>query len=88
MPTVLKIALIVAVVVVLIILAAFAWIIRIFQQAAKTASGIATLPCRVNLEPEANPQWHNAQAIQEYADQLKGLGFEEVGAFSIPEMGD
>jgi hypothetical protein len=74
----------------LVVVSIGAWlfrIIKIVRRANKSASNIAKLPARVNLELEANPQWHNAKLINDYANQLRALGFEDVGAYSITEMG-
>jgi hypothetical protein len=44
------------------------------------------IPCRVTLEPEANPQWHDARAIGRMGAELRALGFQDIGSFQIPEM--
>jgi hypothetical protein len=44
-------------------------------------------PCRVSLEPEAEPQWLKPEVVQKYAAQFREQGFQDVGAFSVPELG-
>jgi hypothetical protein len=74
----------------LVVVAIGAWlvrVIRIVMRASKSAADMAAMPARITLESEAEPQWHSPKVINEYADQLRALGFEEVGAYSLPEMG-
>lgn len=87
MLTALKIAA-AAVLIVVAVLALVAYlVIRWFRRVMKAeaeAGGIP--PCRVNPEPEPNPQWKNRKEIEEWTAQLRTLGFEEAGAFVLPEM--
>jgi hypothetical protein len=85
-----KIALVVGLILLLVIIGVVAWamkIFRILRRANKAVANLATQPSRINVEPEPQPQWHKPKVINDYSNQLRALGFEEVGAFSIPEMG-
>src|SRR5687768_12723649 len=44
-------------------------------------------PCRVTLEPEEHPAWRNESQVMKYAAELREAGFEQIGVFTIPEMG-
>jgi hypothetical protein len=85
-----KIVLIAVLVVLAVVLAvavlAVTWLRRVVRSAAG-GSKLGILPARVSLLPEPNPQWHDSATINNYAAQLRALGFEDAGAFSIPEMG-
>src|ERR1700690_3476259 len=90
MLTATRIALIVGLVVVLVIVRSvlrYLKVFKIIRRKNKTAANLAGMSSRINLELEPNPQWHNSKVINEYADQLKALGFEDAGAYSIPELG-
>jgi hypothetical protein len=82
----LKIALVVLAVLVLVVCGIVLWLLKVIRQAVKTAMASAPQPCRVTLEPEPNPQWLKPEIITGYAKELRALGFEDVGAFRIPEM--
>lgn len=92
MLTAVKIVLIV-VLVLLIVLALVAWwLISKFKgviSAVKEGLGeIANHPpCRVNPEPELNPQWRNPEKMNQYAGEFQALGFAPAGTFSLPEIG-
>ena len=58
--------------------------VRSFVKASAEAPGCP--PCRVNPQPDPNPQWRSAAKIARYTEEFRALGFREVGAFSIPEM--
>src|SRR5215470_6471480 len=83
----LKIAALVVIVLVLLGFAAVSLFLRWIRKVFKDASdGPSCPPSRVNPEPEANPQWRSAAKVNQFATEFKALGFEEIGAFSIPEM--
>src|SRR5688572_12895818 len=83
---ILKIIGIVALVVVAIVVVGVLWFWRQLRAAAKD-DAIPYPACRINLEPEAQPAWRSEGQIKKYAAEFCALGFEEIGAFSIPEMG-
>jgi hypothetical protein len=83
----LKIILIVVGVIGLLAVVAVAWFIRTIRWAIKAEMDCPGCPpCRVNPEPESNPQWRNSTVIRRYAEEFESLGFKEVGAFSLPEL--
>jgi hypothetical protein len=84
MLTFLKILGIVAVVVFLALVLGLRWLLRKLRGVVEEGLPV---PCRIHPEPEANPQWIHAADIRRFADQFRALGFVEIGAFSIPEMG-
>src|ERR1051325_3492622 len=72
----------------LIVAGAVFWFIRFIRRAVKDALDVPSCPpCRVNPEPEPSPQWRSPALIAQYGGELRALGFEDVGAFQIPEMG-
>lgn len=79
--------------IVLVVLAVLAlgvwWLIRKFKTAIKLALDAKALhpPCRVNPEPEPNPQWRNSDKIKQFSDEFIAAGFTPLGAFTIPETG-
>lgn len=85
----LKIGLVLLAVVALVILVIVGWFINVLKKAVKSAaeSVAAAQPCRVTLKPESNPEWRTPDVINRYAGDLRAIGFEEVGTFSIPELG-
>src|SRR5262245_2184019 len=80
----LKILGIIALVVILVAIFAIRWFFRHMRGAIADALPV---PCRIHPEPEPNPQWRNASVIRQFADEFRALGFQEIGAFNIPEMG-
>ena len=88
MITLLKIAAIVVIVVLLLAFAGIALVLRWFRKIVKSAATDAPAcpPCRVHPEPEPEPQWRTPDKILQYASEFKALGFQEIGAFTIPEM--
>jgi hypothetical protein len=83
----LKIAAIVVIVILLLVFAGVAFVLRWLRKLIKSATDAPSCPpCRVNPEPEPAPQWRTPDKIQQYAGEFKALGFEEIGAFTIPEM--
>jgi hypothetical protein len=87
MLTALKIAVAAVLIVVALLALGACLFIRWFRREMKAeaeAGGIP--PCRVNPEPEPNPQWKNKREIEEWTAQLRRLGFEDAGAFVLPEM--
>src|SRR5688572_17925523 len=43
-------------------------------------------PCRITLVAEENPDWKNEKAILKYTEHFRGIGFQRLGAFRIPEL--
>ena len=83
-------------VIVLILLAVIAlgvwWLISKFKgvlSAVKDGLENASIhpPCRVNPEPEPNPQWRNPEPIKQFSEEFVANGFTPLGAFTIPEIG-
>ncbi len=87
MLTALKIAFAAVLIVVVAVALGILLVIRWFRRAVKEqAESGGTPPCRVNPEPEPNPEWKNRKQIEEWSEQLRTLGFESAGGFTIPEM--
>lgn len=84
MLTVLKIVGILALIAIVVVVLAIRWFLR---KVRTLAADVMTVPCRINPEPEPNPQWRHAAEIPAFAEQFRAAGFQEIGAFSIPEMG-
>lgn len=76
----------VALVVVAIVVAGGVWFWRQLKAAAK-AEAMLFPPARVNLEPEENPAWRNEKQVLKLAAEFRALGFEQIGVFSLPEVG-
>lgn len=87
MITALKIIGVLAILAVLVIGSALFWFLRIIRKAIKAEADTPATPCRVNPEPEPNPQWRNPTQIEKFTAEFRAAGFECAGAFSIPEMG-
>lgn len=92
MLTALKVVLIIVLVVLIFATLFVWWLIRKFRGALKVLKeGLGDLPlhppCRVNLQPEPEPQWRNAEKIKQYSDEFIAHGFTPLGAFTIPEVG-
>src|SRR5688572_3501916 len=85
MTLLLKIIGIIAIVVVVAVVIGVLWLWRGFKALMK-GSADAHPPCRVTLEPEANPMWRSQGKMDDLALQFRSEGFEEIGAFTIPEM--
>src|SRR4051812_24881159 len=84
---ILKIAAIIAVLAFLLVIAGVAFVLKWLRKVVKSGiEGASCPPCRVNPEREAAPQWRTPEKILQYASEFKALGFEEIGAFTIPEM--
>ena len=80
--------LVVAILVILIVVVGYIIIRKIKAFFKKAVDGInSTPPCRVTLAQEAQPELKNAKEFEDWTGQFKQLGFEEVGFFSIPEIG-
>ena len=87
MLTALKIAAAAVLIIVVVVALGLYLVIRWFRRMAKKEAGAGGIPpCRVNPEPEPNPQWRSKEQIEEWSAQLRALGFEDAGAFAIPEM--
>src|SRR5881398_1656930 len=83
-----KIVAIIAVVVLLLVVAGGMLLLRWLRRIIKgEVDAPSCPPCRVNPEPEAAPQWRSPDKVRQYACEFKALGFQEIGAFTIPEMG-
>jgi hypothetical protein len=83
MLTVLKIIGIIAVVALVVAVLAVRWFLRRMKSFIAENTPV---PCRINPEPEPNPQWRHAAVIPRIAEQFRDAGFTEIGAFNIPEM--
>jgi len=81
----LKIIAIVTLVVLIVVIAGVGFVIRLFRNAVRSAA--SSPPCRINPEPEPSPQWRTPGKMLQYANEFKALGFDEIGAFAMPEMG-
>lgn len=81
---ILKIIGVVALIVVAIVVVGVIWF---WRAVVKEAATPPFPPCRVNLEPEEHPTWRNEGQIMKYAAEFRAAGFEQVGVFTIPEMG-
>jgi hypothetical protein len=87
MITLLKIAVVAVLVVGLVLIGGGLLFVRWLRKVLKTASDAPTCPpCRVYPEPEPNPQWRTPDKMRRYATEFRAVGFEEVGAFTIPQM--
>jgi hypothetical protein len=86
MITALKIIGLLAIIAVLVIGVAVFWFFRWIRKAMKAEADMPPTPCRINPEPEPNPQWRNPAQIQKYAAEFQAAGFESAGAFCIPEL--
>lgn len=84
MLTFLKILGITALVVLLVVILGLRWLFRKLRGVVEESMPV---PCRIHPEAEPNPQWIHGATVQRFAKQFLALGFEEIGAFSIPEMG-
>jgi len=73
--------------IVLLVVGAFLllWIARRFFRHALETDRV--LPCRVTLEPEPKPQWRSAGVMTGFINDLRALGFRDVGSFQAPELG-
>ena len=80
---ILKIIGVVVLVAAAVIVAGVIWFWRAVRQTANPPCP----PCRVTLEPEEHPTWRNESQVMKYAAEFRAAGFEEVGVFTIPEMG-
>jgi len=88
MMTTIKVLLAVFAIVVLVLVGGVIWFLRIVRRAVKEAANSpAGPPCRVNPEPEPNPQWRSPALVNQYADELRALGFVDAGSFQLPELG-
>lgn len=87
MLTALKILGVIALLFLLLLVLAAAWLWRKFRAVAQALQTPSTPPCRVALEPEPDPQWRSPEIIQRFAAEFRELGFAESGAFHIPELG-
>lgn len=89
MLTALKIILAIVLVVMLLAVLVVWWLIRKFKGFVKAAAEMQPPhpPCRINPQPEPNPQWRNPEKIKEYAGQFEANGFTPLGAFTLPEVG-
>jgi hypothetical protein len=84
----LKIALLALLLLGSLVCCAVIWFLRAVAKSIQSAPApVNPPPCRVTLEPDSNPQWLKPGIITGYANELRALGFEEVGAFQIPELG-
>jgi hypothetical protein len=87
MLTALKVAAAAVLIVVAVAALGIFLVIRWFRRAVKAETEAETTPpCRVNPELEPNPEWKNRKQLEEWSTQLRALGFEDAGAFAIPEM--
>ena len=80
----LKIIGVIALVVVAAVVAGAVWFWRAVRAAAATEP---YPPARVSLEPEEHPTWRHESQVMKYAAELRAAGFEQIGVFTIPEMG-
>jgi len=80
----LKVLGIVTLAIVLVAIVAIRWLVRKLHGLVK--ENLPT-PCRIHPEPEPNPQWEHAGIVRDFAEQYRALGFQEIGACSIPELG-
>jgi len=85
---VLKIVAIVVIVLIVLAISAVTWFVRRVRKFIKDAQDEAPScpPCRVYPEPEANPQWRTPEQMNKYADEFRKLGFQEIGAFAVPQL--
>ena len=86
-----KIILVVVAVLAVLVCSVVLWFLKTISKAVKSATAAAVAggtpqPCRVTLEPESNPQWRKSEIVTGYIEQLRAIGFEDIGAFRIPEM--
>jgi hypothetical protein len=61
------------------------WLAKRFFRRAMAADQI--IPCRATLEPEPNPQWRSAAAVNGFINELRAIGFQDIGSFQLPELG-
>lgn len=89
MLTAVKIILVIVLIVLAVVALIVWWLIRKFKSAIKEALDAKPLhpPCRVNPEPEPNPQWRNPEQIKQFSDEFLANGFTSLGAFTVPEVG-
>lgn len=92
MLTAAKIVLVIVLVLLLVVALVVWWLISKFKgvmSAVKEGLENATFhpPCRVDPQPEPNPQWRNPEKIKEFSDQFVANGFTSLGAFTVPEVG-
>src|SRR5882724_2091050 len=84
---ILKIGAIVVILVLLLVFGGVVFVLRWLRKVMKSAADTPSCPpCRVYPEPEPAPQWRTPGKVLQYASEFKALGFEEIGAFTIPEM--
>ncbi|MDB6058442.1 MAG: hypothetical protein JWO95_2286 [Verrucomicrobiales bacterium] len=84
---ILKIAGVVAIVILLLLVAGLAFVIRWFRKIVKQATDQPGCPpCRVHPQPEPNPKWRDEVKMLQCASEFTALGFEKIGAFTVPEM--
>src|SRR3954453_14310477 len=78
----------VAIVLFVVVVGRLAFVFRWLRKVAKSGveSSSSCPPCRVNPEAEPAPQWRTPGKVLQYAAEYKALGFDEIGAFTIPEM--
>jgi len=81
---ILKIVGVIALLVVAVVVIAVIWFWRAVRRAAATQG---CPPARISLEPEEHPVWRNEGRVMGYAAELRSAGFEEIGVFTIPELG-
>src|SRR5687767_10476204 len=82
---ILKIIGVIALLVVAAAVGGLIWFWRAVGRAAAAAQGCP--PARISLEREEHPVWRNEGQVMKYAAELRAAGFEEIGVFTIPEMG-
>src|SRR5687767_7148423 len=78
---------IIGVIALLVVAAVVGGVIWFWRAVARAAAAQPYPPARVSLEPEEHPAWRNKSQVMKYAAEFRAAGFEEVGVFTIPEMG-
>ena len=61
------------------------WLWKRFQPPPKQVSTTPP-PCRITLVREENPAWKGEKYMARYIEHFRGLGFQKIGAFRIPEL--
>ncbi len=87
MLTLLKVFGIIGLAVFLLLIAGLVFLVRWLRKVIQ--SGVEeshSPPCRIYPEPEPNPQWRSPDKINRYAAEFRALGFQDVGAFTIPQV--
>ena len=79
---------IVGVIALLVVAAVVAGVIWLWRAAVREAAAATPYPpARISLEREEHPVWRNESQVMKYAADFRAAGFEEIGVFTIPEMG-